>query len=92
MQCPACGNMMRLNGDRYQCLTCGYLGPANYVPRYSYHGYEARQHKTRGWYVVGSADGHLAHVPDGEGGLRAAFFPTEEEANRCVRELNGTLA
>jgi hypothetical protein len=83
---------MRLNSNRYVCFTCGYPGPGNYVPRYSYPRYEARRHEGRGWYVVGSGDGHLAHVAAEDGGLRAAFFPTEEEANACVHELNGTMA
>ncbi len=52
--------------------------------------FEARHREGRGWYVV-SDTGYLAHVPGGDGQMRAAFFDTEEEAEACARDLRGSL-
>lgn len=41
--------------------------------------YEARQSPEHGWYVV-SEEGHLAHTPEPDGALRAAFFGTDQDA------------
>ncbi|AEW93204.1 MULTISPECIES: hypothetical protein [Streptomycetaceae] len=61
------------------------------MSRRRYLEYEARHCDKRGWYVVGT-DGHLANIDTGDGRARAAFFGSEEEAEACVRALNGTEA
>lgn len=56
-----------------------------------YPMYETRQHPDRGYYVVADT-GQLAHETMEDGTLRAAFFPTEAEAEACAEKLNGTMA
>lgn len=52
--------------------------------------YRVRHHAEHGWYVVAS-DGHLAHVPTDDGGMRAAFFDTEEAAWEAADDMVGQM-
>jgi hypothetical protein len=82
---------MRLNGSMWECGACGYLAPRVTPPAAGtaagsavrHPTYETRRRPDRGFYVVAD-DGHLAHVPAEDGGVRAAIFDTQKEADAAL--------